>query len=115
MEIPMFGKGVPMTPEEAAAAQQRSIASDEHRAIMNRLNDIDSYYYQPSWNNSMYSNPWNSPTVYINNVQPTQQQVDRQQTAAQQAQQEQIQKRQDYINQKQQLRQDKKNLVNPPR
>ena len=116
MEAPLFGKGAPMTSEEAAAAQQRSIASNEHRAIMNRLNDIDAYYYQPRWNSSMYSNPWNTPNIFINNiVQPSQQQIDEQKARAQEAKAVQDQKRQDYLNQKGQLRQDKKETVNPGR
>ncbi len=116
MEIPLFGKETPLTPEEAAALQQRSIASDEHQAILNRLDDINSYYDPYSWNNAMYYNPWNSPTVYINTVvQPTQGQVDEQKASAQQAKSEQAKKQQDYIDQKLQLRQDKKQLVNPSR
>jgi hypothetical protein len=116
IEWPLSGRGTPLTAEEAAAEQQRSFAYDEHRAIMNRLNEIDSYYDLQNWNRTIYYQPWNTPDLYINTiVLPTQQQIDEQKARAEQEKLEQEKKRQDYIQQKLQLRQEKKELVNPAR
>ncbi|MFA5098090.1 MAG: outer membrane beta-barrel protein [Candidatus Margulisiibacteriota bacterium] len=116
VELPFFGKGAPMTTEEAEAYHQRRIAENEHRAVTKRMDDIDAFFDQRYWDHSVYYYPWTTPTTYFNPaIQPTQQQIDEQRAKAQQAKAEQDRKRQDYLNQRQQLRQDKKGSVNPSR
>lgn len=113
MEWP-FGGRTPMTTQEAAA----QYAYDEHIAMMNRINDMNSYYDQQNWNRNMYYRPWNTPDVYINTIAPpppTQQQIDAQNAQAEQVKAEQSQKRQEYIDQKQQLRQEKKDSLTKPK
>lgn len=101
----------PMTTEEAAAAEQQRIY-DENIALRNRLNDIDMYYDQQNWNRSIYYRPYNTPDIYINNIlQPTQQQVDEQKAQEAQNKAEQDRKRQEYLDQKQDLRQEKKDSL----
>lgn len=116
VELPFFGRGTPMTSEEAEAYRQRRIAENEHRAVMKRMDDIDAFFDQRYWDRSVYYYPWNTPNSYFSPViRPTQQQIDEQKAKAQQAKAEQDKKRQDYLDQKQQLRRDKKELVNPSR
>ena len=116
VELPFFGRGVPMTTEEAEAYRQRRIAENEHSAVMKRMDDIDAFFDQRYWDRLVYYYPWTTPTAYFNPViQPTQQQIDEQKSKAQQAKAEQDRKRQEYLNQRQQLRQDKKESVNPSR
>lgn len=105
----------PMTSEEAAAERQKAYAYEEHLAIMNRMNEIDSYYDQRVWGRTMYYQPWNTPDYYITNIiQPSQQQVDAQKAQADQVKAEQAKKRQEYLDQKQELRQDKKDSLTKP-
>ena len=117
VELP-FGGRTPLTTAEAIAQQQRNYAAEEHQAVTNRIDAINSYYDEHNWNRTIYQ-PWNSPDVYINPVivqsAPTQQQIDEQKAVAAQKKLEQDQKRQDYLNLKQQLRQEKKDIVNPAR
>jgi hypothetical protein len=81
---------------------------------MNHLDSIDSYYYPQYWNRTIYQ-PWNTPDVYLNLIPPTQQQIDEQKAQEEKNRLEQEQKRQDYTEQKLQLRQEKKETVNPAR
>ncbi|MFA5105247.1 MAG: porin family protein [Candidatus Margulisiibacteriota bacterium] len=114
IEWPLAGK-TPMTTQEAALELQKSLAYNEHLAIMNRMNEIDSYYDQRNWNRNMYYRPWNTPDIYINTVvQPTQQQIDAQKAQEARYKAEQDKKRQEYLDQKQQLRQDKKDSLTKP-
>jgi len=100
---------------EPAVPQTSSFYDNEYNAIINHLDIIDSYYDQRSWDRMIYQ-PWNTPNVYINippPPPPTQQQLDEQKAKADQEKADQEKKRQDYIQQKLQLRQEKKELVNP--
>lgn len=98
-------------PSYSDAAPPRTAAVDENRAIVNHIDEINQYYSPYAWDRSVYY-PYNNPYAYMNTVypppQPSQEQV-------QQVQQEQQQKRNDYLQQKQDLRQEKKDSVNPAR
>jgi hypothetical protein len=94
--------------------QYSTFSDNEYYAINNHLDNIDSYYYQSNWNRMVYQ-PWNAPVAYISLIQPTQQQIDEQKAQEEKARIEQEQKQQDYIQQKLQLRQEKKDTLNPAR
>jgi opacity protein-like surface antigen len=113
-EGPFFG-GKKAEPPASVAPSNSSFSNNEYNAIMNHLDNIDSYYYQQNyWNRTIYQ-PWNTPNVYINLQQPTQQQFDEQKVLEEKNKIEQEQKRQSYTEQKLQLRREKKETVNPAR
>jgi len=101
MEIPLFGK-------QSSILTQTNY--DETQTIPKHLNEIDYYYDQQNWNRNIYT-PWNAPYTYINIIQPTQQQIDEQKATEKKYQVEQEQKRTEYLKQKQQLRQQKKDSI----
>ncbi|MFA4967543.1 MAG: porin family protein [Candidatus Margulisiibacteriota bacterium] len=115
MEWPLSGGRAYEPPAASAVPQAASFSDNEYNAIMNHMDAIDSYYYPRVWDRTIYQ-PWNTPNYYINIApppQPTQQQLDEQKAKAEQDKLDQQKKQQDYINQKLQLRQEKKELVNP--
>jgi len=115
IEWPIGGKTA-ISSEPAPPVQQNSFAYNERSAMIYRMNEINSYYDEQNWNRMMYYQPWNPPLVYINTyIPPSQQQIDAQNAANQQYKMEQEQKRHEYILQKRELRQEKKEMVNPKR
>lgn len=93
---------------------QNGISNNEYVGVTSHLDNIDSYYDQQSWDQTMYQ-PYNNPNVYVNVAPPPPppRQIEEQQRQADKAKAEQQQKEQDYTNQKLQLRQEKKDQVNP--
>ncbi|MCX5749113.1 MAG: outer membrane beta-barrel protein [Candidatus Saganbacteria bacterium] len=107
IDWPVFGRETRMTTEEIAYERQKSLLDAENQLLMDHVRQMQSFYSPQSWDSAIYQ-PWNSPTYIINNVVPSQQQLDDSKAKADQLKADTEQKRQQYIQEKTNLRQEKK-------
>jgi len=113
VQWPVAGPEKEMTPEERALAREERLYQAKLQEQQNRLDEMQLYYQQKEWDENLYHR-WQSRDVLYNDITITKQQIEDNQAKLDQLKAEQEQKRQQYIEQKLQLRQEKKDSVVPP-
>ena len=110
VEWPLFGPEAAMTPEERALAreQQRYELAAQERA--RRLDEMEFAYRQPTWDNHYYTR-WHSRESLNQQIIQTQIQMSQDQTKAEELKQAREAKRQQYLQDKENKRQVKKEAV----
>ena len=106
-EWPVFGPQTEMTPQERELARQERLYAAAIRARQDQLNEMEFYYRQQYWDQRV-SRRWRSRDVLFNEIGRTREQIDADQGKVDQLRNQREQMRQQYLQQKAVLREQKK-------
>jgi len=110
VEWPVFGPATQMTAQERALARQERVYAAAVEARRARLNEMEYYYQQQKWDQRAYRR-WRSRDVLSNEINLTKEQIDADQAKADQLKTQRDQMRQQYLQEKSTLRQEKKGSI----
>lgn len=111
IEWPLRGPETDMSPEERALARQQRLYAEQLQNYQRHLSEMETYYRQPQWDPSVHRR-WKDKQVLQQEIIKTQAQMDEEKAKADQLKKEQEIKRQKYLEQKMQKRDDNK-IENP--
>lgn len=111
LEWPVFRPQTPLTPEEKALAAEQRLYETKLQEQTSRLREMEYYYQQQQWDAAMYRR-WKSRDALLYDINQTKAQIEQEKAKTEQLKLEQEQKRQQYLEQKAKLRQEKKDASN---